>query len=209
MPAQNLNKLVYDSIKQINTFFSNFAENMTYSKTRAMEYFRAMAKQARGGGEARDYIIRNNGKGFYFFFYESKLYNENKLPHYDAYPLILVLNVTKKGFLAINFHWIHPRYRLLIIKHIIQNHPEEFFDDKPIKINYKKLMRHLGSHKKYVNYAIRSYLWKQLKTVSGLRVSRVAPNTEIINAISYVSPQYIDISRNEANKVIKDKNNNF
>jgi len=209
MAKPNLNKLAYDSIKQINEFFRNFAENITYNKTKALEYFRAMAKKARGGGEARDYMLKNSSKGFYFFFYESKLYNENKLPHYDAYPLVLILDVNKKGFLAINFHWIQVRYRLLIIKYLIHNYTEEFFNDKPFRINYKKLMTHLGSHKKYVNYAIRSYLWSNLKRIKGLKVSRVAPNSEIINAVSYVSPQYIDISRTDANKIIKEKNNKF
>lgn len=207
MAQPNFNKLVYDSVKQVNELFHNFAETVEFNKVKALEYFRDMAAKARGGGEARDYMMKNNGKGFYFFFYESKLYNEKKLKHYDAYPLILVLDVHKKGFLGINFHWIQNRYRLLIIKHLIHHYTEQFFTDKPFKINYKRLMTFLGGHKKYVNYAVRQYSWSQLKRINGVRVSRVSPNSEIINAISYVSPQYINISRTDANKVIKKRNN--
>jgi len=43
------------------------------------------------------------------FRYNPKL--ANTLPHYDLYPLVLVLKILPDGFLGLNFHYLSPKYR--------------------------------------------------------------------------------------------------
>lgn len=48
------------------------------------------------------------------FLYDPKWKVE--LPYYDKFPLILPLDITSKGFSGINFHYLPPKYRILLLQ---------------------------------------------------------------------------------------------
>lgn len=47
--------------------------------------------------------------GLYFFYYSAK--NADKLPYWDAFPLVLPLKRYSDGFLGLNLHYLPPKIR--------------------------------------------------------------------------------------------------
>ena len=47
------------------------------------------------------------------FYYDPK--TKNDLPYYDRFPMIMPLEIYKDGFLGINFHYISPRQRAILM----------------------------------------------------------------------------------------------
>ena len=57
----------------------------------------------------------------YFFSYDPKW--KDKLPWYDRFPLIFPIERYNDGFLGINFHYLHPRDRAILMDEL-----KEFLD---------------------------------------------------------------------------------
>ena len=49
----------------------------------------------------------------YFFFYDPK--TKETLPYYDRFPLVLPVKRYIDGFLGLNLHYIHPKYRIILL----------------------------------------------------------------------------------------------
>ena len=49
----------------------------------------------------------------YFFYYDPKWKNE--LPWYDRFPLIFPIQRYSDGFLGMNFHYLHPKDRAILM----------------------------------------------------------------------------------------------
>ena len=60
-------------------------------------------------GTAREYVLPGN---FYFFEYNPKF--KANLKHWDKYPLVLITDVYKDGFMGANFHYTTPKKRTII-----------------------------------------------------------------------------------------------
>jgi len=51
--------------------------------------------------------------GLYFFYYDPK--TKADLPYYDRFPLVLVLDIQKDGFLGLNLHYLPIRERIALL----------------------------------------------------------------------------------------------
>lgn len=49
----------------------------------------------------------------YFFFYDPK--TKEKLPYYDRFPLVIPVRRYTDGFLGLNLHYIHYKYRIRLL----------------------------------------------------------------------------------------------
>ena len=49
----------------------------------------------------------------YTFFYDAKY--KDKLPYWDRFPVVLILDLNQTGFTGLNFHYIPPRYRVRLL----------------------------------------------------------------------------------------------
>ena len=49
----------------------------------------------------------------YTFFYDAK--TKDKLPYWDRFPVVLILDLNQTGFTGLNFHYIPPRYRVRLL----------------------------------------------------------------------------------------------
>tara|TARA_Y100001937_G_C7029166_1_gene289271 strand:+ start:134 stop:730 length:597 start_codon:yes stop_codon:yes gene_type:complete len=49
----------------------------------------------------------------YTFFYDPK--TKDKLPYYDRFPVVFIIEATQNGFSALNLHYIPPRYRVRLL----------------------------------------------------------------------------------------------
>lgn len=51
--------------------------------------------------------------GLYYFYYDPK--TKKDLPYYDRFPLVLVLERYKDGFLGLNLHYLPVKYRITLL----------------------------------------------------------------------------------------------
>ena len=57
---------------------------------------------------------------------------KDKLPYYDQFPLILPFNIESNNVTAINFHYLHPVQRIVLMEKLsrfkiaIQTYRQEF-----------------------------------------------------------------------------------
>ena len=49
----------------------------------------------------------------YTFFYDAK--TKKKLPYWDRFPLVIILDLREDGFTGLNLHYIPPRYRVRLL----------------------------------------------------------------------------------------------
>jgi len=171
----------------------------------ALDWLNEVVRNFRKDNEektAKDYVIKYPGN-FYLFSYTSELYENKKLKFYDGFPLIMVLENDSKGFLGLNFHLIHPRFRAKILYNLIRYYPEKFFQDEFLRpMNYKILNRIVGmSGKRQIKMAIRRYKWKNLNNIHGLRVLRIR-NEKMPLAIIYSTPKLSGISIPELHRYL-------
>ena len=54
----------------------------------------------------------------YFFYYDPK--HKEKLPYYDRFPLVLVLEIYKEGFLGLNLHYLPIRQRIGLLDNLME-----------------------------------------------------------------------------------------
>lgn len=51
--------------------------------------------------------------GLYYFYYDPK--TKKDMPYYDRFPLVLVLERYKDGFLGLNLHYLPVKYRIALL----------------------------------------------------------------------------------------------
>ena len=87
----------------------------------ALEFFRTRVRNIKVSSEAfyrRELGTLNKAKRFlegrmYTFFYDPK--TKEKLPYYDRFPLVLILDINPDGFTGLNLHYLPPRYRVRLL----------------------------------------------------------------------------------------------
>jgi len=89
--------------------------------------------------------IRINPKKMYMFRYDPK--TKQKLPYYDSFPLIMPIEVYRGGFLGINFHYLPPKFRKILL------------EASKGRISYSRLSRN-----KYTRPTIKRYLNKHVRS---------------------------------------------
>lgn len=92
----------------------------------------------------------------YCFYYHAK--HRDTLPYYDMFPLVLPLRTYKDGFLGMNFHYITPRHRILLVEEI-KKHGS---GPKGLTVSYDVVASFASS--KYAEPTIKRYLYSQMGT---------------------------------------------
>jgi len=205
----NLKKFFDSSIKKIkDTFIGTADATFEKGKQAAIQWLRdridAFRKEPDPKKDINDYVMRYPGT-FYMFQYASKLYEQGKLKFYDGYPLILVLELDKIGFLGINFHYLIPKYRALLLDRIMRMYPRQFVQNEILKpMTYDIFISRLGGFKKYIKPAIKRYLWSHVLKMRGLTVMRIK-NNDMLQTLLYRTPEWVDTSQHDVEKWIKDR----
>ena len=60
--------------------------------------------------------------------------HKKTLKYYDKFPLVLIVSVNNKGFVGINFHYLEPKLRLILMDKIYKNQ-KIFIENDRLKIN--------------------------------------------------------------------------
>lgn len=120
---------------------------------------------------ARDWInqrvtLNHVGIGSMFLFsYDAKYKNE--LPYWDAFPLVIPIEIYHDGFLGINLHYLRPETRAILLDKLL-----EYSTSKKINVNTKlnlsyRLLKNVSKFrevqpclKKYLINRVRSnFIW--------------------------------------------------
>lgn len=103
------------------------------------------------------------------YFYNPKLKDDpKKLPYYDRAPLIIVLSVDAKGWLGMNFHYLHPLLRAYLLDMLLKdseyswfrtakNRRYTAFQRRKINMTYRKLQA--AAQSGLYKPCIKRYLW--------------------------------------------------
>lgn len=107
--------------------------------------------------------------GMYFFYYSAK--QADKLPYWDAFPLVLPLERYKDGFLGLNLHYLPPRIRAgfmdKLMNFAIYNDDDEV---KRLRITYEII----SATKRYKEFrpCVKRYLYSHIAS----KLLAVQPN---------------------------------
>lgn len=95
----------------------------------------------------------------YFFSYLPE--NRQRLPFYDEYPVVLMLEQEAGGFLALNFHYLRHEARADFFDELLDFVDNSDYESDPkaeIDVTYKMLKS--AKFKKYFRPCIRSYRYR-------------------------------------------------
>ena len=97
----------------------------------------------------------------YFYFYDPK--TKDSMPYYDQFPLVIPIERYNDGFLGLNLHYIHPKYRMILLDKLSDTMSNDTYDEKTkLKINYRYLAA--ASRIFEANPCIKRYLFTQIES---------------------------------------------
>ena len=76
----------------------------------------------------------------YMFNYNPK--TKEKLPYYDRFPLVIPIEPYNNGFLGLNFHYLNPKYRIVLLNALMQLASDKSLgENAKIRATYKLLSK--------------------------------------------------------------------
>ena len=111
-----------------------------WSSTNAPKFYR----EAETKVNPRVLKLRANLGDLYAYYYKPK--HMMTLPYYDMFPLILPVEKYSDGFLGINFHYLYPKERAVLLDQLMRFANNKNMDETTrIKLSYQSL----GSFTRY------------------------------------------------------------
>jgi hypothetical protein len=88
-----------------------------------------------------------------------------KLPYFDRFPLVFILNIQSDGFLGINLHYLPPSERAVLMKALlhIQSNNDKMDESTRLKLSYKTMKSFAESRRARV--CIKKYLYSNVETI--------------------------------------------
>lgn len=74
----------------------------------------------------------------YFYFYDPK--TKDTMPYYDRFPLVIPIEKYADGFLGLNLHYIHPKYRITLLDKLSEVASNKNYNEQTkLRISYRYL----------------------------------------------------------------------
>jgi hypothetical protein len=74
----------------------------------------------------------------YFYYYDPK--GKDTLPYYDRFPLVIPIEKYPDGFLGLNLHYIHPKYRITLLDKLVEVASNRNYNEQTkLRISYRYL----------------------------------------------------------------------
>ncbi len=97
----------------------------------------------------------------YHFVYDPK--HKKRLPYYDTFPLIFVIKFYRDGFLGLNFHYVEPKFRAIILDNLLDLASNKKFNEKTkLRITYG-IMESLSKFN-YIRPCLKRYLFNHVRS---------------------------------------------
>ena len=153
--------------KAINT-------NNIQSKARAAgNWFRSIVGRARGkfSSETPSSILAKHeaaanqvlGK-MYFFKYDPKWKKE--LPWYDTFPLVFPIKTYSNGFLGLNFHYLNPKERAVLMDQLKSFASNKRFDESTKLLLTYQTIKNMGRARPTIHRYIGSHVQSKFVLVN-------------------------------------------
>ena len=154
--AYLLNRIKESLAKEGLTPRTNQARAWLHMKIKDLKPTRAALLKDRDRLKERSVI----GK-MYFYFYDPK--TKEKMKYYDRFPLVIPIERYNDGFLGLNIHYIHPKYRMTILDKLSATANNSAYDEKTkLRISYKYLAA--ASKVFEATPCIKRYLFSQIES---------------------------------------------
>tara|TARA_B100000959_G_scaffold285234_1_gene359331 strand:- start:2025 stop:2633 length:609 start_codon:yes stop_codon:yes gene_type:complete len=123
--------------------------NQVTARARAAgDWFRSIVNRTRGAfsGETPEKILNRQGDDearallgrMYFFSYNPKW--KDKLPYYDTFPLVFPIEKYSDGFLGLNFHYLPPKHRAILMDQLkIYANNKNYDETTRLRLTYDML----------------------------------------------------------------------
>lgn len=151
-------KLIEDSLKWINKRFDSMNIGVEISSDKKLNQSQSK-NLAQNISDSFDTTVKIGHIYHYLYF------PKTKLKYYDRFPLTLVLEKYKDGFLGINFHYLSLEYRFALMSQLWKNvYPdkENLDEETLIKVRYKTLSTLGGLN--FYKPCLKRYLYSQTKS---------------------------------------------
>ena len=154
--AYLLNRIKESLAKEGLTPRTNQARAWLHMKIKDLKPTRAALLKDRDRLKERSVI----GK-MYFYFYDPK--TKEKMKYYDRFPLVIPIESYNDGFLGLNLHYIHPKYRMTMLDKLSATANNSAYDEKTkLRISYKYLAA--ASKVFEATPCIKRYLFSQIES---------------------------------------------
>lgn len=180
---------------------SNSEEARDWFRDKAMSMSRVNSKSLMSGQEKvmqNDLTVDDIGS-MYMFFYDPKW--KDKLPYYDRFPLIFMMNKYSDGFLGMNLHYLPPTYRARLMDALYDISTERN-DKKRIKMSYSLL--NSSGRFSYFRPTVKRYLNKHIRSRF-----RYIPSNEWDIALMLPTERFVKASKqnvwNESKNIIRNR----
>jgi hypothetical protein len=174
------------------------------------DWFRSMAstvgrvninEQMKNKARLRNTIGKNDIGRMYHFFYDAK--TKEKLPYWDRFPLIFLVEKYDDGFLGINLHYLPLilRAKLMDALYTVEK-ADNIKDAKKLRLSYSILKS--ASKFRYFKPCIKRYLTSQVQS----RYLYI-PDTEWDIALALPTERFVKANKNkvwqESTKTVRKK----
>lgn len=137
--------------------------------TNSRNWFRQQALLLKKEGIKPTRMYQNSGErvgnvkvgNMYMFFYDPK--TKDKLPYYDAFPLVFPFAKTENGFMGLNMHYLSYRFRIVLLDNMLKLKNTKGLDENTrLKLSWT-LLKGLSKHR-LAEPCVKSYLSDHLVT---------------------------------------------
>ena len=96
----------------------------------------------------------------FFLFYDPK--GKDTLPYYDKFPLVMPITTYKNGFLGLNFHYLSPHHRTILLERLLSlRNNQEMNETTRIRLKYS-ILKNTAKYKHH-KPTIKRYLASNIK----------------------------------------------
>lgn len=134
----------------------------------AIAWFSSMIKGLKGSAGLRKRVgidffdpSRHVALGQFFIFHYDALHKDT-LPFWDQYPFALVIDHDATGFLGLNFHYLPPKLRKVVMDKLISYKKKAGTPRAYLKVAYPMLRGIMQT--KLLSPMVHRYLYKQVKS---------------------------------------------
>lgn len=132
------------------------------------------------------------------FFYDPK--TKDKLPYYDTFPCVMIVETYGSGFLGLNVHYLPPRIRIRFLEKLFEyTNNEEFDETTRIRITWNLLSS--VTKLRASRAAVKRYLYSHVEGSALLVEPKYWDIVSFLPTASFTGASMVDIYRDTRNKI--------
>ncbi len=165
---KKLNKIAfgYEELPNVvDRIKSGTKEQKARLERTSIEWLNERISQLKNGGVPKDSYPRTYSElhgNMFFYRYDAKW--KDKLPKWDKYPLVIILEIYDDGFLGLNTHYLTGQEKTALVKALLQLRNYNASQDRMIiEAKYNTLINNI---KRYPNFkeCLKRYLTSHIQT---------------------------------------------